>query len=74
MQRYENRSGQSGVYAYEIGIDNIHVQFKDGKTYVYSYASAGSSNIESMKSLARAGRGLNSFINSHVKHRYERKY
>ena len=74
MQLYANTTGQSGVYAYEIGGDNIHVKFKDDSTYVYTYASAGSSNIEQMKSLAINGSGLNSFINSYVKHKYADKY
>jgi hypothetical protein len=36
----------------------------------FTYASAGRDNVEHMKSLAVAGRGLNSYINTHVKHRY----
>jgi len=74
MKLYANRTGQSGVYAYEIGSDNIHVKFRTGSTYVYDYASAGSSSVEQMKSLAIAGSGLNSFINSYVKHKYAYKY
>lgn len=64
--------GNSNVIAYEIGPDWIRVQFGTGSPYVYSYRSAGPGPVERMKQLARAGRGLNSFINTHVKHLYVR--
>ena len=52
MQRYRNLAGDAGVVAYETGIDFIRVQFTDGDTYLYTYQSAGASNIEHMKELA----------------------
>ena len=64
MQRYLNIDGDSNVYAYELGDDQIAVQFRDGTVYTYTYASAGRDNVEQMKSLAAAGTGLNSFIRS----------
>lgn len=73
MERYKNLSGDSGVAAYEIGPDFIRVQFTDGALYLYTYASAGSHNIEQMKQLARKGQGLNSFINTTVRKLYARK-
>ena len=73
MERYKNVGGDSGVTGYEIGSDYIRVQFSDGSVYLYTYASAGSNNIEQMKKLATAGRGLNSFINRNVRKSYERK-
>lgn len=73
MERYRNLSGDSGVVAYEIGSDFIRVQFADGAIYLYTYASAGSHNIENMKQLARTGQGLNSFINTTVRKAYARK-
>jgi hypothetical protein len=73
MERYANKSGDSGVSAYQIGTNYIWVQFTSGHVYEYTYASAGSGNIETMKSLARAGRGLCSFIQLHVKYKYSRK-
>ena len=63
METYRNLSGNSGVQAFEIGADFIRVQFKHGKTYLYSYQSAGGANIEELKRLARLGQGLNTFIN-----------
>jgi len=73
MERYRDRDGDSGVYAYEIGADFIRVQFEDGGVYLYTYASAGSRNIEHMKNLARSGDGLNAFITRAVRKGYERK-
>ncbi len=73
MERYRNVGGDSGVVAYESGPDFIRVQFSDGSFYLYTYASAGQENIEHMKQLARNGQGLNSFINTTVRHAYARK-
>ena len=74
MESYKNLSGQSGVAAYEIESDSIKVQFKDGHVYLYTYASANSGNVERMKSLAVAGSGLNSFINTSVRKSYASKW
>lgn len=73
MERYKNLGGDSGVAAYEIGDDFIKVQFNDGSLYLYTNQSAESNNIEQMKRLAIAGRGLNSFIGRVVKKRYASK-
>ena len=74
MESYKNLSGHSGVAAYEIESDSIKVQFKDGHVYLYTYASANSGNVERMKSLAVAGSGLNSFINTSVRKSYASKW
>ena len=73
MERYANLGGNSGVIGYEIGDDFIRVYFFDGSIYLYTYASAGSYNIEEMKQLARRGQGLNAFINTTVRKAYARK-
>ena len=73
MERYRDIDNDSGVARYEIGPDYIRVQFKDGSVYLYTYTSAGSSNIEEMKRLAAAGDGLNAFINKNVRKRYAKK-
>lgn len=73
MERYKNLGGDSNVVAYEEGIDFIRVQFSDGAIYLYTYASAGPSNIEHMKNLATSGQGLNAFINRAVRKAYARK-
>ena len=73
MERYRDVDGDSNVAAYEIGPDFIRVQFRDGSIYLYTYASAGSRNIERMRQLARNGDGLNAFINKAVRKAYARK-
>lgn len=73
MEKYRNNNGDSGVRAYQIGSNYVWVEFSTGSIYEYTYDSAGVSNIESMKSLARSGSGLNGFINTYVKFKYSRK-
>ena len=66
MQTYSNLGGDSGVLAYQIGDDNIIVQFNKGQDtfYKYTYSSTGSPVVEVLKNLARHGRGLNSYIST----------
>ena len=73
MTRYKDLGGDSGVTSYAIGATSIEVTFKDGSVYIYTQQSAGLDNIQRMKALAVAGRGLNAFINSHVRKRYAEK-
>lgn len=73
MHRYRNTSGDSGVVAYDFDSDSITVQFTGGDRYIYTARSAGAENIATMQELARAGRGLSTFISQHVGSRYERK-
>jgi len=73
MENYQNIGGDSGVAAYEIGQSMITIRFLRGGVYQYTALSAGQNNIDEMARLARAGHGLNSFINSNVRDRYSRK-
>ncbi len=64
MERYRNSSGTSGVYGFEIGNDYIRVKFT-GNSKIYQYSNqgkAGRYHVENMKSLARNGSGLNTYI------------
>jgi hypothetical protein len=70
MRRYKNMDGTSGIVGYQIRKDAIKVKFDDGAIYEYTYASAGKDNIEEMKTLARQGRGLNTYISQHVQKDY----
>jgi hypothetical protein len=70
---YANLSGDSGVRSYSIGVDSITVEFQDGYRYLYNHASAGKANVEQMIGLARAGRGLSTFISRYVRGRYASK-
>jgi hypothetical protein len=63
MTRYKNISGDSGVLSYTLAPDLIRIKFVDGRIYIYSYATAGEENVETMKRLAKAGQGLTTFIN-----------
>lgn len=64
MESYRNLSGESGVLAFEIGANQIKVQFKNTpKIYVYSIRNISSNKIEQMKHLAVSGCGLGTFIN-----------
>lgn len=71
MQRYANLRGNSPVVGYEIEPTRITVWFKGNKPYSYSYASAGTDNVERMKELARGGSGLSAFITRNVRYDYE---
>ena len=73
MEQYANLGGDSGIFAYAIKQDSIEVQFRDGLCYLYTHQSAGITDVEHMKELAVAGRGLNSFISRVVKKRYASK-
>ena len=59
MDRYKNLGGDSNVSEYEIGADHIVGKFLGTiRTYRYSYSEAGQNQVESLKKLAQAGRGL----------------
>ncbi|MBS0420444.1 MAG: hypothetical protein JSR66_22245 [Proteobacteria bacterium] len=73
MEHYANRSGNSGVVAYEIGQDSIIVKFVDGWRYSYTYESAGTDNVERMKMLAAQGKGLSAFISTTVRNDFAQK-
>lgn len=64
MQIYKNLGRESNVVAFEVASDSITVKFRSGThtLYKYTYSSAGQNAVESMKVLANAGKGLNSFI------------
>lgn len=73
MEIYRDIDGNSSVSAYEIGNDFIIVQFTKGGKYLYTYSVSGPNHVQNMISLARAGNGLNAYINRYVKHAYARK-
>jgi hypothetical protein len=70
MDNYKNLGGDSGISKYEILNDAIKIKFSTGAIYIYSNLSAGTNNIEKMKSLAKTGKGLNSFIMKNVRTKY----
>lgn len=72
MERYRNEEGNSGVRAFEAGKDYVLIQFVTGEIYLYTNNVTGPKNINAMKRLAKAGRGLSTFISQHVKDKYAR--
>ncbi|MGQ0646871.1 MAG: hypothetical protein ACT4P7_04830 [Gemmatimonadaceae bacterium] len=73
MERYKNLSGDSGVTFFRIGRDFISVRFRHGITYHYDYTATGAHHVEQMKTLARAGKGLSTYVSQHVRNAYARK-
>lgn len=70
MTPYRAR-GKSHVCAYDIQPDAIDVEFESGWIYHFSYERPGALRVERMKELAASGHGLSTFINKHVKNRFE---
>ena len=70
FHRYRNQSGHSGVVAYAILPDAIAVQFLDGTVYLYNHDCPGRRHVGRMKTLAREGRGLSTYISRHVGNRF----
>ena len=73
MEKYANNNGNSAISAYEIGIYYIWVEFTSRGIYEYTYSSAGAHHIETMKSLALSGSGLNRFIKDFVMDKHSQK-
>ena len=71
--RYKNLSKDSKVARYEIRKDMVTIRFADDTVYVYTNQSATPGNIEKMKALATAGKGLGTFIDANLKDRFLRK-
>ena len=72
MIPYRNLRGNSPVIGYEIEPTRIYVMFQGGRTYSYSYASAGLHNVEQMKRLARESAGLSAYITRNARFDYEK--
>lgn len=73
MEHYKNLGGNSGALTYRIEDEAIVVRFREGGSYRYDYAAPGKGDVEAMKQLALAGRGLCTYINKHVRDRYSAK-
>jgi hypothetical protein len=73
MKPYGNKSGISGISAYEYDDDSITIMFEDHSIYHYTYKSSGKVIIEIMKKIADNGIGLTTFINQHVRGSYAKK-
>ena len=65
MKLYRNHNRDSGVLAYEYGVDRIRLRFAGGSEYEYAVSSVGAENLRAMKHLADSGDGLTTYINRH---------
>jgi hypothetical protein len=74
MYKYGNDDHETGVVAYNTASDSITVKFREKGYYKYTIKSAGATAIRKMKSLARQGSGLTTFISQHAHDRYESKW
>jgi hypothetical protein len=72
-QRYQGND--AGVAFYAIDQDAIALRFASDERhfYVYSYYAPGAPHVARMKELARAGRGLTTYVNQQVRDRYAAK-
>mgnify|MGYP001556233891 CR=1 FL=1 len=66
MEPYRDRSGASGIDAYEIRDEAIVLRFKKGGTYLYDWNKPGWRHVEAMKLRAREGSGLTTYVNQQV--------
>ena len=73
MTKYKNLSGKSTVAMYNIAKDAVTIRFATHSVYIYSNQSAGPENVSKMKTLAVAGKGLGTFIDTAVKEKFARK-
>jgi hypothetical protein len=71
--RYKNAGGKSKVQRFHLAKDAVTVINNDGTSYIYTNQSAGPEKISKMKTLALAGKGLDSFIESDLKDKFGRK-
>ena len=74
MQQYGGHTRRHGVLAFEIQPDAIDVEFTSGWVYHFSYQKTGEVRVERMKQLAESGHGLSTFINKHVRNRFESRW
>ena len=70
MRPYRGGDGDSGVAAYACGPDWIDIRFHRGGCYRYDARHPGLLQVLEMQRLAAAGKGLNTYINRHVRADY----
>lgn len=73
MKKYKNLSGKSTVTMFELAKDSVKVRFADQSVYLYSNQATGMANVSQMKTLAEAGKGLGTFIETKIKDSFARK-
>ncbi len=70
MTSTQQKKSDFTIVGYDIFDDRVTLEFSDGSKYLYTYSSAGISNIEKMKLFANQVKELNNFVNTTVKDLY----
>jgi len=73
MTRYKS-DHETGVIAYHIDENSIIVQFQDGSYYLYDDEKPGADHVKKMKTRAKKGSELTTYISQHVQENYKRKW
>lgn len=71
-QNYKNVGGKSPILKFELEKDAVNLRYASA-AFRYTNQSAGPANIAKMKTLALAGKGLDTFVQANLKDRFERK-
>lgn len=70
---YANIGGNSSIRGYDHGEDWMLVMFSDGSRYLYTLKSTSRESLDYMRSLAIAGKGLNSYLTRIIRTGYAGK-
>lgn len=62
MKMYQNLSGNSVVRSYQFYGDGIKIKLHNGTTYLFLEEKTGRDTIDRLKTLAKDGRGLGTFV------------
>jgi hypothetical protein len=73
LEKYKDLSGRGGVTGYKIFHEGIIVQFQNRDIYLYDYIKPGKYYIDQMKTLAKNGKGLTTYINQNIRENYRKK-
>ena len=62
----------SGIHSYEIDEHSIRIRFHPdiNEVYTYNYAIPGMTEVERMKDLAVANKGLSTYISQEIREHY----
>ena len=71
---YQNKGRRSGVAGFDVTENSITVYFKGGLYYLYNEVKPGLKAVHEMIELAKAGEGLNTYINKYVHDDYASKH
>jgi hypothetical protein len=73
LENYNDFSGGGGITGYKFLHDGIILKFKSGDVYLYDDRKPGKEHVEQMKTLAKQGRGLTTYINQNVRENFKEK-